>query len=583
MTVREAPLTSFKQAIAIVIKAIGHRRELEVAFTLEPSNVSGARVKMPAIDAATEPLFARGNADAVALSLRYHNVKLHHKFSPENPREKALFDVLEEARYEALGAREMAGVAHNLLALAEKREGEENPLHLIALEKFVGKARPYSPPPRGEGLGEGGAPHDEMWKCTQDYLHRLSSLLSDQAAYAEEALKLIAAMENEPAKTEETNNKPEKDDQSRPKEKPVEDEEKKEEEAQKKKSAVAEADAAGSEGTEEVEGEREGQQPSQGADNETLDDAVPRTTYRAFTTAYDEIVPAEKLCPPMELAHLRSLLDRQVTQKEGVIVRLANRLQRLLQAKQTRAWEFDLEEGLLDAARLTRVILDPLQPLSFKVEKDTAFRDTVVTLLLDNSGSMRGRPISLTAISADILARTLERCGVKVEILGFTTKAWKGGRAHADWIKVGQPPRPGRVNDLRHIIYKAADTPWRRARKNLGLLLREGLLKENIDGEALLWAYSRLKRRPEQRRILVVVSDGAPVDDATQAVNPANYLEQHLRSVIDWLESRPDIQLVAIGIGHDVTRYYRRAVTLTDAEQLGSVLMEQLADLFEIE
>jgi cobaltochelatase CobT len=303
--------------------------------------------------------------------------------------------------------------------------------------------------------------------------------------------------------------------------------------------------------------------------------------YRAFSNKFDEIVPAEELCETEELDRLRGYLDKQLSHLQGVVARLANRLQRRLMAQQNRSWEFDLEEGMLDPARLSRVIIDPLHPLSFRAEKDMEFRDTVVTLLLDNSGSMRGRPITVAATCADILARTLERCGVKVEILGFTTRAWKGGQSREHWLIAGKPGNPGRLNDLRHIIYKSADAPWRRARKNLGLMMREGLLKENIDGEALDWAHKRLLGRTEQRKILMMISDGAPVDDSTLSVNPGNYLERHLRWVIEEIETRSPVELIAIGIGHDVTRYYRRAVTIVDAEELGGAMTEKLAELFE--
>ena len=303
--------------------------------------------------------------------------------------------------------------------------------------------------------------------------------------------------------------------------------------------------------------------------------------YRVYTNQFDEVIGAEDLCDAEELGRLRNYLDKQLASLQGVVARLANRLQRRLMAQQNRSWEFDLEEGLLDAARLTRIIINPLHALSFKVEHDTQFRDTVVTLLLDNSGSMRGRPITVAATCADILARTLERCGVKVEILGFTTRAWKGGQSREKWLADGKPANPGRLNDLRHIIYKAADTPWRRARRSLGLMMREGLLKENIDGEALIWAHNRLLARSEQRRILMVISDGAPVDDSTLSVNSGNYLERHLRQVITDIEQRSPIELIAIGIGHDVTRYYRRAVTIIDAEELGGAMTEKLAELFE--
>ncbi|MCG8511283.1 MAG: cobaltochelatase subunit CobT, partial [Rhodospirillales bacterium] len=329
------------------------------------------------------------------------------------------------------------------------------------------------------------------------------------------------------------------------------------------------------------DGDEEPAGPSQFDDDWARNNIGESTRYRPFTTRFDEIIDADALCDPEELARLRHQLDQQLSHLQGVVSRLANRLQRRLMARQTRSWEFDLEEGLLDAGRLSRVVVDPLHPLSFKQERDTDFRDTVVTLLIDNSGSMRGRPITVAAMSADILARTLERCGVKVEILGFTTKAWKGGESREKWVDGGKTKNPGRLNDLRHIVYKSADEPWRRARKNLGLMLREGLLKENIDGEALLWAHSRLLWRPEQRRILMVISDGAPVDDATLSANPGNYLEQHLRDVIEWIETRSPVELTAIGIGHDVTRYYRRAVTIADAEELGGTMMKNLTDLFD--
>jgi cobaltochelatase CobT len=307
----------------------------------------------------------------------------------------------------------------------------------------------------------------------------------------------------------------------------------------------------------------------------------PNAHYKVFTRAHDELITAEELCDGEELARLRAYLDQQLKPLQSVVGRLANRLQRRLMAKQNRAWSFDLEEGVLDTARLTRIIVDPMSALTFKQEEDMPFKDTVVTLLLDNSGSMRGRPIMVAALCADILARTLERCGVKVEILGFTTRAWKGGSSKEQWLQAGRPPQPGRLNDLRHVIYKSADAPWRRARRNLGLMMREGLLKENIDGEALLWAHDRLIGRAEQRRILMVISDGAPVDDSTLSANPGNYLERHLRAVIHWLETRSPVELIAIGIGHDVTRYYKRAVTITDAEQLGGVMTEKLAELFD--
>jgi len=315
--------------------------------------------------------------------------------------------------------------------------------------------------------------------------------------------------------------------------------------------------------------------------NSPFDDFNEKVDYHIFTQEFDEEITAEELCDEAELDRLRAFLDKQLAHLQGAVGRLANRLQRRLMAQQNRSWDFDLEEGYLDPARLVRLIIDPMQPLSFKKERDTKFRDTVVSLVIDNSGSMRGRPITVAATCADILARTLERSGVKVEILGFTTKAWKGGQSREQWLASGKPASPGRLNDLRHIIYKSADAPWRRARRNLGLMMREGLLKENIDGEALMWAHNRLIGRPEQRKIMMMISDGAPVDDSTLSVNPGNYLERHLRAVIEQIETRSPVELLAIGIGHDVTRYYRRAVTIVDADELAGAMTEQLAALFE--
>ena len=324
-----------------------------------------------------------------------------------------------------------------------------------------------------------------------------------------------------------------------------------------------------------------GESPNSDVNGRHANNTADKESYRVFDTKFDEVIAASDLCDPEELDRLRVMLDRHMENVASIVGKLANRLQRKLMAHQNRSWDFDLEEGILDAAKLHRVVTQPLSPLSYKQEQDTKFRDTVVTLLLDNSGSMRGRPITIAAVTADILARTLERCGVKVEILGFTTRAWKGGQSRESWQQTGKPANPGRLNDLRHIIYKPADAPWRRARKSLGLMLREGILKENIDGEALLWAHDRLLARNEDRRIMMVISDGAPVDDSTLSVNSGSYLERHLREVISFIETRSPVELLAIGIGHDVTRYYRCALTITDVEQLGGAVVGQLTDLFD--
>ncbi len=602
----ETPVENFKRATALAIKAIGHKAELEVAFTAEPTGVAGSRVRMPLPSAGlpkAEVAFIRGAADSAALRLRYHDSKLHGKLVPGNSIARTVFDVLEQARCEGLGARHMAGVAHNLTTLLDercKKEGFERagakaeiPLHdvlrILAHEVFSGQPLPKSAQ-QAAALWRGW-----IEEKIGTHLGHLPELLHDQKAYAAEVTRLLKEMDmGAPGENEPEDGKSEDTDSNAGIEQDEQPESTSESESEKGEPEQGAGEASPKEGAPEdqsqnsqnISGDHDGETPEHGQnwqDEEYSVEYGPRTTYRVFTDQFDEVVAANELCQPEELTRLRSMLDQQVRHVQALIVRLANRLQRRLMAQQTRNWEFDLEEGLLDSARLTRIITNPALSLSYKREKPMEFRDTVVTLLLDNSGSMRGRPITLAAMSADILARTLERCGVKTEILGFTTRAWKGGLSRDAWVKTGKHPLPGRLNDLRHIIYKAADEPWRHARRNLGLMLREGLLKENIDGEALLWAHARLMARPEQRRILMVISDGAPVDDSTLSVNPGNYLEQHLRAVIDWIESKSDVELTAIGIGHDVTRYYRRAVTISDTEQLGSVMMEQLADLFDLD
>ncbi len=603
MAAADTPVEIFKRATALAIKAIGHKAELEVGFTAEPSGITGNRVHVPLPSVGlpyAEVAFIRGAADAVALRLRYHDPKLYARQQPGSPVARGAFEALEQARCEALGAKAMEGVASNISVLLDvkcKQQGFDRAgakaevpladvLRLLAYEKFSGRSLPAS-----------AMRAAELWRGFIEErggvsFAKLDQLLFDQKAYAEEAHRLLQALDMEmPGKQEEGESREEDDQEGAS-----------DADQNEKQTAAAETEGeegepqtqAGDAGSENTESEESRAKGDLGDAGDTAsdhgrnwheeaweNDTGPRTTYRVFSTRHDEIVHAADLCPTEELSRLRLMLDQQVRHVQSVIVRLANRLQRKLMAQQTRSWDFDLEEGVLDTARLTRVITSPSHSLSFKREKAMDFRDTAVTLLLDNSGSMRGRPITLAAMSADILARTLERCGVKTEILGFTTRAWKGGQSREEWVKAGKPPLPGRLNDLRHVIYKAADEPWRRARRNLGLMLREGLLKENIDGEALLWAHARLLARPEQRRILMVISDGAPVDDSTLSVNPGNYLEAHLRSAIDWIENYSDVELSAIGIGHDVTRYYRRAVTISDSEQLGGVMMEQLAGLFE--
>ena len=550
-----------------------------------PADAETAYLPSPPRKPAAEDMTRlRGLSDQLALRLRYHDRRMHRGRIPSGADARKLFEALEQVRVETLGCRRLAGVEHNLATLMEERcqgfdanggrnEAQLGPaVDLLLREKLGFRPLPAAAAslvdPWREWLGERIGTH----------LERLGECIDDQDAFAKAAADLIRALDlmaddSEDDKVDED----ETADEAAP-------------DAPEAQESQSDADAAEAGSWEEgAEGEdrlalADGEDPAGPTMGERRwpDNAPPlHESYRVYCTDFDEVVEADSLCDAEELARLRAQLDRQLYRMQGVVSRLANRLQRKLMAKQTRSWDFDLEEGVLDAGRLARVIVNPMHPLTFKMERETDFRDTVVSMLIDNSGSMRGRPITVAAMSADILARTLERCGVKVEILGFTTRAWKGGSTRERWIVDGKPAAPGRLNDLRHIVYKSADQPWRRARKNLGLMLREGLLKENIDGEALLWAHSRLLGRPEQRRILMIISDGAPVDDATLSTNPGNYLERHLRQVIEWIETRSAVELTAIGIGHDVTRYYRRAVTIVDAEELGGAMMRNLSDLFD--
>jgi cobaltochelatase CobT len=606
MAEAESPTESFKRATAATVRAIAERDDVTVSYGAEPAGAAGTRLRLPLpardlSDAEAGPV--RGAADALALKLRYHDAALHTKRAPSGETARAIFEGVEQARVGALGTRRMAGVAANLSAMLEeryRRQGyehmtERNDTTLVeAIRLLAREALSQMPPPRAAKKVV------DLWRPVIESriardLMELGKLIENQDSYATATRQLLQDLDMDLGESEEGEQAENSEGES---------ENADENEGQ---SEGGEGKASGSEGS--LEGgvpEQDKEGDDEGGAEEVAGEMMPGTgdedpgrpgrpgvlprrqglnddpaIYRAFTAEFDEVVEADALCDADELTRLRSLLDQQLAHLQSIISRLANRLQRRLLAKQARAWEFDLDEGILDSARLARVVTNPAYPLSYKREKETEFRDTVVTLLIDNSGSMRGRPITVAAMSADILARTLERCGVKVEILGFTTRAWKGGQARERWIAAGKPANPGRLNDLRHIIYKSADAPWRRARKSLGLMLREGILKENIDGEALIWAHSRLLARSEQRRILMVISDGAPVDDSTLSVNPGNYLERHLREVIAEIERNSPVKLVAIGIGHDVTRYYRRAVTIVDAEQLGGAMLDKLAELFD--
>ncbi|RWC29018.1 MAG: cobaltochelatase subunit CobT [Mesorhizobium sp.] len=596
---------SFKRAVTVCMRAIAGDKELEVGFAKDRPALAGSRARLPELPkkaSKTDIAITRGLGDSMALKRACHDVRIHTKLAPEGKAARAIYDAVEQARVEAIGSRAMQGVADNIGSMLEDKYAKANlvdikdkadapieeALALMVREKLTGRPIPKS----GERLVELWRPWVEE-KAKAD-LDGLSAKLGDQQAFARVVREMLASMEmaEELGDDQETEDSGDNDDNQPQGEEQSEEggEEDSGSEQSQSEDAEASADDEQSAETEASDATADDLSDDDDADAETPGEArrndnpftnLPKEIdYKVFTTAFDETVGAEELCEEEELDRLRAFLDKQLANLSGVVGRLANRLQRRLMAQQNRSWDFDLEEGYLDPARLVRVVIDPMQPLSFKQERDTKFRDTVVTLVLDNSGSMRGRPITVAATCADILARTLERCGVSVEILGFTTRAWKGGQAREKWLKDGKPPNPGRLNDLRHIIYKSADHPWRRARRNLGLMMREGLLKENIDGEALLWAHNRLIARPEQRKILMMISDGAPVDDSTLSVNPGNYLERHLRAVIELIETRSPVELLAIGIGHDVTRYYRRAVTIVDAEELAGAMTEQLASLF---
>ena len=606
---KESPAEPLKRSVAGCMRAVARRQDLEVTFASDRPALMGDKARLPEPPrklGRQDVAILRGHADSMALRLACHDSAVHRRLAPEGQAARAVYDAVEQARVEAIGSRRMSGVAANLAAMLEDRYHRggryeeitdradapiEDALALMVRERLTG----LKPPPAAAKLVD-------LWR---DFIEEragrdLDGLLRNiehQRDYARGVRDLLSSLDmadDAPLDAEDE----ESDDENQSDQDQQQGEGESDQETQGDRAEIEVSEDASDEleeGATEAADAPTGDLPDEAEDADSEQSAEahrppssrsnePRgPDYRAFTQKFDEVIQAEDLCDSDELTRLRAYLDKQLAHLQGVVGRLANRLQRRLLAQQNRAWEFDLEEGMLDPARLPRIIMDPFQPLSFKREKDTDFRDTVVTLLLDNSGSMRGRPITVAATCADILARTLERCGVKVEILGFTTRAWKGGQSREAWLAAGKPANPGRLNDLRHIIYKSADAPWRRARKNLGLMMREGLLKENIDGEALDWAHQRLLARSEQRRILMMISDGAPVDDSTLSVNPGNYLERHLRYIINEIETRSPVELIAIGIGHDVTRYYRRAVTIVDAEELGGAMTDKLAELFDEE
>ena len=596
----------FKGVLGTAMKTIALDPELAVSFGNDQPMLTGHKARLPQVSAATtlkDIAITRGLSDSFALRLANHKDDIHNRYMPQGKNARAMFEAVEQARIEAIGANAMPGVAMNLSAMLDDKYSKtvvnrtsnrrdtplEEAVGLILRERLTGEA----PPPAVRN-------YVNLWRSwveekAQGNLDTLGAAIHDQQQFAKLSRDLIAALDmadelgEDPDKGEE-NEEEATDDPGEQNESPEgEDQESEQQASEDMQEAEGESESAEMEAksidTDEQPDEQEAEDDTEGEEpyrpQLPFSNNANQDFYKVYANSFDEVVSASDLCDDEELTRLRAYLDKQLSNLQGVVARLANRLQRRLMAQQNRSWDFDLEEGILDTAKLMRVVIDPMHPLSFKMEKDTNFRDTVVTLLIDNSGSMRGRPITVAATCADILARTLERCGVKTEILGFTTRAWKGGQAREKWLAAGKTANPGRLNDLRHIIYKAADDPWRRSRKALGLMMREGLLKENIDGEALIWAHNRLLGRPEQRRILMVISDGAPVDDSTLSVNSGNYLERHLRQVIGDIEGKSPVELIAIGIGHDVTRYYKRAVTIVDAEELGGAMTEKLAELFE--
>ncbi|WP_428928545.1 cobaltochelatase subunit CobT [Marinibacterium sp. SX1] len=602
------PADPFKKALAEATKVMADDPELNVSYSVDPSGLSGDSMRLPQVSrrmTRDEVLLARGTADALAMNRRYHDAGVHARYAPPGEMARDLYEAMETARCEAMGARDMPGTAGNIDAKIgheanrrgydQIRQASDAPLAVAAGYLIRHLAT-------GRDLPSGAQNVMDLWRGfieeqASETLDDVDTLLDDQAGFARLARRVISDLGyadqlGEDPDSEDENQDSEAEEQPEDEEQPdstgQDDQDDTEAEANPEQSQDEQQDAAEAQvSMDEMADQELGDEAEMPEGDAPLEPPAPPQAseadpdYKIYLGEHDEEIAAEDLAEPAELERLRAYLDQQLEPLKGAVSRLANKLQRRLQAQQNRSWEFDREEGILDAGRLARVVAQPTTPLSFKVEKDTEFRDTVVTLLLDNSGSMRGRPISIAAICADVLARTLERCNVKVEILGFTTRAWKGGQAREAWLNDGRPQQPGRLNDLRHIIYKGADAPWRRARPNLGLMMKEGLLKENIDGEALEWAHRRMLGRREQRKILMVISDGAPVDDSTLSVNPANYLEKHLRDVIAMVEKRKMVELLAIGIGHDVTRYYDRAVTITDVEQLAGAMTEQLAALFD--
>ena len=592
MLKNEDLIEEFKKSLIVTVKSISKKEDLEINFIKENPFIEGNTINLtqPNIESLKKNLFyIRAEADKMALECRFHSNEIHQNFLANDENANEILNAVEESRVEANGSYIFKGVKANITKkhlidlkknkLKKSNENIAEAFRYVAYEKFLnidfGKINENNRNLIKKKLG----------KNYEKFFQDLKKQINNQEKFTSKLLEVLdqLGLLNNLEKINENN------------EKDVEN--KKDENSNENKNNNDELDYNNNKIDDIDSNSKQVQQiPSIEKDGDTGDDSsdndIQNVTkienlnkideYKFYTNKYDEIIKAEELSDLKELDKLRYSLDKQVFSFQPLIAKIANKLQRKLLAQQKRHWEFNLEEGFLDTSRLARIVANPKNQLSYKKEKEIEFKDTIVSLLIDNSGSMRGRPITVAALCSDILAKTLERCLIKTEILGFTTKAWKGGESRENWIKNGKPSNPGRLNDLRHIIYKSGDAPWRRSRKNLGLLLKEGILKENVDGEALVWAYNRLKYRNEKRKILIIISDGAPVDDSTLSVNLGNYLEKNLRDVINLIENKKEVELLAIGIGHDVSRYYSKAVTIMDVDQLGEVLLKELSDIFSI-
>ena len=583
-------INTFKKSIESTIKAISKKSNINILFGSENKNLD-QDVNLPEINKKKlfkSKLTIRGRSDSASLVNRYHNKILHQKMSPKSLDSKAIFDEIEQLRCELLGSLKYPGIKKNLLDFDIEYINEK-----INENVKLSKSETFKFFLKNNILGlnlynyfyEASDPIiKSLDKTLKSEKIQILEKISNQKEFSEEILKLINAVIDQNIKNEEDNSKNNEEDNAEQANQDQEDKNHTEEFQSFEITDTAENQSIEStehdDSLHEIGSDKEDSNYNSSPSNDFKDNIEINFKYSIYTKEFDSVTNADKLCDVEEAFKLRKQLDKQTEKLDSTITILANKLQRKLLSKQNRWWEFDLEEGILDSGKLARIITSPESSLSYKKEKDTEFKDTVVSLLIDNSGSMRGRPITIAAISTDILARTLERCGIKVEVLGFTTKTWKGGKARDTWIKENKPQLPGRLNELLHIIYKNADAPIRRTKRNFGIMLKEGLLKENIDGEALDWAYKRLNARSEKRKILMVISDGAPVDDSTLSSNKSNYLDNHLKHIIKAIEKRGSVELLAIGIGHDVTRYYAKAVTILDVDDLGSVMSKQLINLF---